>query len=69
MRWLLPVLLGLSLLAFFVSARSKERWLPFAVAGAGCVLVYLGWFFTAPVSLYSGTGLLVIASPPSSPSR
>ena len=62
MRWLLPALLVLSLLAFFVSSRNKERWGPFAIAAAGCVLVYLGWFFSTSVLLYSGTGFLVVAS-------
>lgn len=61
MRWLLPIVLLFSLLAFFVSARNRERWIPFALAATGCLFVYLGWFFTASVLLYGGTGLLVFA--------
>src|SRR6266536_5288554 len=32
MRWLLAGILGIALLAFFVSARRKERWRMFAIA-------------------------------------
>lgn len=62
MRWVLAVLLLLSLFAFFVTARNKERWLVFAIAVAGAVLVYVGWLLTSSVTLYGGTALMLTAS-------
>ena len=62
MRWLLAGILGVALLAFFMSARRKERWVMFAIAVAGALAVYGGWFFTSSVAIYSGSALLVVAS-------
>jgi hypothetical protein len=62
MRWLLAVLLGISLLALFVSARRKERWSMFAVAVAGALAVYAGWMTASKIAVYGGSALLVIAS-------
>lgn len=62
MRWVLAALLLLSLSAFFVSARNKERWTGFAVASAGAVLVYVGWLLSSSVTLYVGTAVMLTAS-------
>lgn len=62
MRWLLAGILGIALLAFFAAARRKQRWAMFAIAAAGSVAVYGGWFFTSTVAIYSGSALLVVAS-------
>lgn len=62
MRWLLAGILGVALLAFFVSARRKERWAMFAIAVVGALAVYGGWFFTSTVAIYGGSVLLAIAS-------
>ncbi len=62
MRWLLAGILGVALLAFFVSARRKERWAMFAVAVAGALAVYGGWMFTSSLAIYSGSALLGTAS-------
>jgi len=61
-RWLLAGMLGVALLAFFVSARRKQRWAVFAIAAVGALGVYGGWFFTSTIAIYSGSALLVIAS-------
>ena len=62
MRWLLAGILGIALLAFFVAARRKERWVMFMIAAAGAVAVYGGWFFASTFAIYSGSALLVISS-------
>lgn len=62
MRWLLAGILAVALLAFFFSARRKERWAMFAIAAAGAVAVYGGWLFTSSLAIYSGSALLVVAS-------
>lgn len=62
MRWVLVGLLLISLYAFFISARNKERWHIFAIAAAGAVLVYVGWLLASTVTLYSGTGVMLTAS-------
>lgn len=62
MRWVLAALLLLSLTAFFITARNKERWHALAIAAAGAVLVYVGWLLTSSVTLYGGTGLMLTAS-------
>lgn len=62
MRWLLAGILAIALLAFFVSARRKERWAMFATAVAGALLVYAGWMFTSTIAVYGGSALLVAAS-------
>lgn len=62
MRWLLAGLLAIALLAFFATARRKQRWGMFAIAVAGALAVYGGWMFRSSVAVYSGSSLLVIAS-------
>lgn len=62
MRWLLAGILAIALLAFFVSARRKERWAMFGIAVAGALLVYGGWMFTSTIGVYGGSSLLVVAS-------
>ena len=62
MRWVLAGLLLISLYAFFITARNKQQWHVFALAAAGAVLVYVGWFVASTVTLYSGTGLMLVAS-------
>lgn len=62
MRWVLAAVLLLSLYTFYVSARNKESWHVFAIALAGAVLVYGGWLLTSPVTLYSGTAVMLAAS-------
>jgi hypothetical protein len=62
MRWVLAGLLLLSLSAFFVTARNKERWNVFVIAAAGAVLVYVGWLLSSSVTLYGGTGVMLTAS-------
>lgn len=62
MRWLLAGMLGIALLAFFGSARRKERWSVFAFAVAGAFAVYGGWIFTSTIAIYVGSALLVFAS-------
>lgn len=62
MRWLLAGILGIALLAFFLSARRKERWAMFGIAVAGASLVYGGWTFTSTIAVYGGSALLVVAS-------
>ena len=62
MRWLLAGILGLALLSFFVVARRKERWGMFAIAVLGSIAVYSGWLLSSNIAIYSGSGLLVLAS-------
>jgi hypothetical protein len=62
MRWVLAGLLLLSLFAFFVSARNKERWSIFFIAASGAVLVYVGWLLSSSITLYGGTGVMLTAS-------
>ena len=62
MRWLLAGILCIALLAFFISARRKERWIMFAVAITGALAVYGGWMLDSTIAVYSGSALLVIAS-------
>ena len=62
MRWVLAGLLSLSLFAFFVSARNKERWSIFVIAAVGAVLVYVGWLLSSSVTLYGGTAVMLTAS-------
>ena len=62
MRWVLAGLLLLSLSAFFVTARNKERWNVFVIAAAGAVLVYVGWLLSSSITLYGGTGVMLTAS-------
>jgi hypothetical protein len=62
MGTVLAVLLLISLFAFFVAARNKERWSIFIVAAAGAVLVYGGWLLSSSVTLYGGTAVMLTAS-------
>jgi hypothetical protein len=62
MRWALAALLLLSLFAFFVSARNKQRWNVLVIAAAGAVLVYVGWLLSSSITLYGGTGVMLTAS-------
>jgi hypothetical protein len=62
MRWVLAGLLLLSLFAFFISARNKERWSIFYIAAIGAVLVYVGWLLSSSVTLFGGTGVMLAAS-------
>ena len=62
MRWVLAGLLLVSLSAFFVASRNKERWTSFFVAAAGALLVYVGWLFSSTISLYGGTAVMLTAS-------
>lgn len=62
MRWVLAGLLLISLFAFYISARNKEKWSIFYVAATGAVLVYVGWLIGCEVVLYGGTAVMLTAS-------
>lgn len=62
MRWLLASVLSIALVAFFVSARRKERWAMFSLAVAGGLGVYGGWMVASKIAVYTGSALLMIAS-------
>lgn len=62
MRWLLAAMLAVALLAFFASARRKERWGMFGTSVVGALLVYGGWIFAVKLAVYAGSALLVVAS-------
>ena len=59
---MLDIVLLLAVTAFFIRARNGECWGLFWMAVAGSALVYGGWLFTAPISLYGRTALLSAAS-------
>jgi hypothetical protein len=62
MRWVLAGLLLVSLSAFYISARNKEKWSIFVIAAAGAVVVYVGWLLGSSVTLYGGTAVMLTAS-------